>query len=292
MIRPRTEPLFAVAAALLLVSGGVTASLSGGASAQAATTSLCASQTASVGSGSYIVQNNEYNSSESECVTTNGNADLTVANSSIDNAIGGPPGAYPSIFQGCHWGDCSSGGLSKDPVKVSNLSSETVTTSWFTTQPGGSSNAYDVAYDIWFNRTRTTSGQPNGTEIMVWLNHDGDVQPFGSEVASDVTIDGNEYDVWEGSQSGWDTVTYEMVKRTTSVSDLNVGGLAEDSVSRGYTGSDWYLIDVEAGFELWRGGAGLATNSFSVTTASGTTTSGTTASGGGSGAGSRSSSSK
>jgi cellulose 1,4-beta-cellobiosidase len=288
MFRPRSEPLFAVAAALLLVSGGVTASLSGGASAQAATTSLCDSQTASVGSGSYIVQNNEYNSSESECVTTNGHADLTVANSSIDNTIGGPPGAYPSIFQGCHWGDCSSGSLSNDPVKVSDLSSEPVTTSWSTTQPGGSSNAYDVAYDIWFNRTRTTSGQPNGTEIMIWLNHDGDVQPFGSEVASDVTIDGNEYDVWEGSQSSWDTVTYEMVKRTTSVSNLNVSDLAEDSVSRGYTGSDWYLIDVEAGFELWQGGAGLATNSFSVTA---TTTGGGSGSGGGSGGGSGSPSS-
>jgi len=35
-------------------------------------------------------------------------------------------------------------------------------------------------------------------------------------------------------------------------------------VSRGYTKSSWYLIDVEAGFELWQGGAGLKTNSFSV----------------------------
>ena len=43
-----------------------------------------------------------------------------------------------------------------------------------------------------------------------------------------------------------------------------MGTLAQDSVSRGYTKSSWYLIDVEAGFELWQGGAGLATNSFSV----------------------------
>ena len=51
---------------------------------------------------------------------------------------------------------------------------------------------------------------------------------------------------------------------STSVSNLDVGTLAQDSVSRGYTKSTWYLIDVEAGFELWQGGAGLATNSFSV----------------------------
>jgi hypothetical protein len=92
------------------------------------------------------------------------------------------PSGYPSIYQGCHWGNCSSGGLSSDPVEVSDLTPGAVTSSWSTTQPGGSANAYDVAYDIWF----------------------------------------------------------------------------------GYTQSDWYLIDVEAGFELWQGGAGLETNSFSV----------------------------
>ena len=37
-----------------------------------------------------------------------------------------------------------------------------------------------------------------------------------------------------------------------------------NAVRRGYIRMSWYLIDVEAGFELWRGGAGLATDSFSV----------------------------
>ena len=53
----------------------------------------------------------------------------------------------------------------------------------------------------------------------------------------------------------------------TSVSGLDVGALAQDAVSRGYLSSSCYLIDVEAGFELWRGGAGLATGSFSVNVA-------------------------
>jgi hypothetical protein len=52
-----------------------------GASAARATTTLCAEQTASVGGGIYVVQNNEYDSSASECVTTSGGADFTVANS-------------------------------------------------------------------------------------------------------------------------------------------------------------------------------------------------------------------
>jgi cellulose 1,4-beta-cellobiosidase len=231
--------------------------------AHAATTTLCQEQTAAVG-GSYIVQNNEYDSSASECVTTDGNADFTVANSGIANATNGSPGAYPSIYQGCHWGNCSSGGLTTTPIQVSALTTGKVTTSWSTTQPGGSPNAYDVAYDIWFNQTSTTTGQPNGTEMMVWLNHNGSVQPFGSEVASNVSIGGHTYNIWYGTQSSWDTVTYDMTTANTSVSGLDVGTLTQDMVSRGYTQSSWYLIDVEAGFELWQGGAGLATNSFSV----------------------------
>ena len=201
--------------------------------AQAATTSLCQEQTASVSGGTYIVQNNEFDSSASECVTTDGNADFTVANSSIANATNGEPGAYPSIYQGCHWGNCSSGGLTSSPIEVSSLTTGKVTTSWSTTQPGGSSD-YDVAYDIWFNQTPTTSGQPNGTEIMVWLNHNGSVQPFGSEVASNVSLGGHTYNVWYGAQSSWDTVTYDMTSGSTSVSNLDVGTLAQDSVSRGY----------------------------------------------------------
>jgi hypothetical protein len=257
------KPVLMTAALLLALSGGI-AAVVGNAGAQAATTSLCQEQTASVSGGTYIVQNNEFDSSASECVTTDGNADFTVANSSIANATNGAPGAYPSIYQGCHWGNCSSGGLTSSPIEVSNLTTGKVTTNWSTTQPGGSSNAYDVAYDIWINQTPTTSGQPNGTEIMVWLNHNGSVQPFGSEVASNVSLGGHTYNIWYGTQSSWDTVTYDMTSGSTSVSNLDVGTLAQDSVSRGYTKSSWYLIDVEAGFELWQGGAGLATNSFSV----------------------------
>ncbi len=85
--------------------------------AGAADTTLCAEQTAPAG-GTYIVQNNEYDSSASECVSTDGNADFTVANSAISNATNGSPGAYPSIYQGCHWGNCSSGGLTPTPIQV------------------------------------------------------------------------------------------------------------------------------------------------------------------------------
>jgi Glycosyl hydrolase family 12 len=234
----------------------------------AGTTKICQEDIYKVpaSSGTYIVQNNEFDSSAPECVTTNGNADFTVADSSIDEAINGAPGGYASIYQGCHWGKCSSGGLTAMPIEVSDLTPGKVTTSWSTAQPGGS-NAYDATYDIWFNRTPTTSGQPDCTELMVWLNHEGGVEPIGSQIASSVGIGGRSYNIWQGPQAWGDTVTYEMTSGITSVSGLDVGTLAQDAVRRGYLSESCYLIDVEAGFELWRGGAGLATTSFSVSIA-------------------------
>jgi Glycosyl hydrolase family 12 len=235
-------------------------------SGPAAAATICQDDRAPVSHGTYIVQNNEFASSAPECVITDGTAGFTVASSSIDQATDSPPGGYPSIYQGCHWGKCSSGGLTSTPIEVSDLTPGKVTTSWSTTQPGGD-NAYDVTYDIWFNRTPTTLGQPDCTELMIWLNHDGGVQPFGSQVAS-VSIGGRGYSVWAGQQPWGDTITYDMTTGTTSVSGLDIGILAQNAARHGYLPTSCYLIDVEAGFELWQGGASLATTSFSVTIAS------------------------
>jgi Glycosyl hydrolase family 12/Cellulose binding domain len=250
----------ALAAGSVLLAGGVLAAAAPATRSDAATSTLCNSQSAAVSGGAYTVQNNEWGSSAAECITTDGNADFQVANSSIANSTSGAPGGYPSIYKGCHWGACTSN--SGFPIQVSAIHAGTVTTSWSTSQPGGG-NDYDVAYDIWFNQSPTTSGQPNGAEMMIWLNHNGPVQPFGSQVASNVSIGGRGYNVWFGNQ-GWNTISYSMTSGTTSVSNLDLQALVADAMSRGYIQPSWYLIDVEAGFELWQGGAGLATNSFSV----------------------------
>ncbi len=249
---------WAAAAALGIAVVSAVALTTVATNASAATTTLCASQTAPVAGAAYTVQNNEWGSSAPECINTDGNTDFTVANSSIANSTSGAPGGYASIYKGCHWGSCTP--ASGFPVQVSAMHPGLVTSSWNTTQPG--TGAYDVAYDIWYNQTATTPGQPNGAELMIWLNHNGPVQPFGSKVAT-TTVNGVSYDVWFGNQ-GWNTVSYTMTSPTTSVSALDIDGLTADAASRGYIQPSWFLIDVEAGFEMWQGGAGLATNSFAV----------------------------
>ncbi|HUC27771.1 MAG TPA: hypothetical protein VMA73_34165 [Streptosporangiaceae bacterium] len=257
---PLTRPL--VLPATLLLAGGILAvSLPASGSEASTTTTLCNSQTASVSSGAYMVDNNEWGSSAPECITTNGSAEFRMVNSAIANGGDGAPGGYPDIYKGCNYGVCTSGsGL---PIRVSNIHEGTVTTSWQTAQPGGSS-IYNAAYDIWFNQTSSTSGQANGTELMVWLRRQGPKHPYGSQVATDVSIGGRSYNVWYGNAHGFNTVTYLMTSGKRSVTNLDLRPLEANAVGRGYLKKSWYLISVEAGFEVWQGGTGLATKSFSV----------------------------
>ena len=150
------------------------------------------------------------------------------------------------------------------PIEENNIAS--ASTSVSITQPSGYNN--DAAYDIWFNQTSTTSGQPNGTEIMIWINHQGSIQPFGSQTSTE-TIDGTTWEVWTGRESSWNIVSYVRETPVTSVSNLNLLPFFSDAVSRGSLEPSWWLIDVEYGFEIWTGGQGLAVSGYSVSAAAG-----------------------
>jgi cellulose 1,4-beta-cellobiosidase len=228
--------------------------------AQAADTT-CAQQ-ATIAAGDYNIQTNEWNSSLRQCITYSSSTAWSVTTANFNTATNGAPATYPSTYVGCHWGNCTrNSGL---PIQVGKLTS--ATTSWSTTQVN--SGAYDVAYDLWFNSTPTTSGQPDGTEVMIWLNSRGGVQPFGSRTAT-ASIAGLNWDVWTGQQSAWKIISYVLNPGGTSLSNLDVLALIQDAVSRGSINSAHYLIDAEAGFEIWQGGQGLGTNSFSFSATGG-----------------------
>jgi hypothetical protein len=265
--RRRLLQLTAPALAVILVN--VAALLDGymgvAAAASASVSALCSQYQAlpvTVSSGNYIIKNNNYGGT-AECLSnSNGGANFTVTSSAAENASPQAPAAYAEIFRGCHWGVCTANsGL---PLQVSSLGNPT--TNWNTTQ--GASGEWDVTYDVWFNRTATTSGQPNGAELMIWLNSKGTAAiPAG---APKVTIDGTRYYFIESMRTSgtasWPLLSYKPVNAgTTSVSKLKINGFVQDSETRGYILPSMYLISVEAGFEIWNGGVGLETNSFSLT---------------------------
>ncbi|MGC2403794.1 MAG: cellulose binding domain-containing protein, partial [Acidobacteriaceae bacterium] len=224
--------------------------------------STCATfGTVSIDGGAYIYQNNEWNSGAEQCATVSGTG-FTLTTADFDLPTDGAPATYASLYRGCHWGDCTSS--NPFPIEENNIAS--ASTSVTITQPSGYNN--DSAYDIWFNQTSTTSGQPNGTEIMIWINHQGSPQPFGSQTATE-TIDGATWEVWTGQQSSWKIVSYVRQTPVTSVSNLNLLPFFSDAVSRGSLEASWWLIDVEFGFEIWTGGQGLGASGFSVSAAAG-----------------------
>ncbi len=245
-----------VRAATCLVAFLIFLAIPGKATAQ----STCSpSNVTALDGGLYHFQMNEWNSSLRECASINGiGFNITTAN--FDLVTNGAPATYTSIYRGCHWGSCTSS--NPFPIQESNIASATSTVS--IVQPSGYNN--DAAYDIWFNQTSTTSGQPNGTEVMIWLNHDGSIEPFGSKVAT-ATINGAQYEVWTGNQRSWKVVSYVATAPVTSVTNLNLLPFFSDAVSRGSLQPSWWLIDVEYGFEIWTGGEGLGMSGFSVSAA-------------------------
>src|SRR4051812_22666560 len=238
--------------------------------AAGADTTTCNGQgTISVAGGEYIIQANEWNSSTTQCVTYTSGTAWSMSTANFNLATNGAPATYPSIYKGCHWGLCTANsGL---PIQISKLGS--ATSSWSTVQPG--SGAYDVAYDIWINSAPTTTGQPDGTEIMIWLNSRGGVQPFGGRTGTSSAA-GHSWDVWTGQQSSWKIISYVLTPGATSLSNLDIKALIADATTRGSVNPNHYLLDVEAGFEIWQGGQGLATTGFSFAASTGGGTGGDT----------------
>jgi len=209
-----------------------------------------------IAGGRYIVQNNNWGDSTTQCINVTGTG-FAVTTASHNKAQNGAPGSYPSVYAGCHYANCSSGsGL---PMQTSDSRFGGISTSVAMTYPGNNS-VYDASYDIWFDPTARTDGQNTGAELMIWLNHTGSVQPVGSRVAT-VSIAGGSWDVWYGN-SGWNVVSYVRTSATSSIS-FRVNDFWSDVVARGYGQRAWYMTSVQAGFEPWVNGTGLAVTNFS-----------------------------
>jgi chitodextrinase len=202
-----------------------------------------------------VVQNNRWGTSAEQCinVTSTGFAITSQQGSAPTN---GAPVSYPSIYLGCHYGNCSPG--SNLPIQVSQISSAPSSINY--TYVGGAT--YDAAYDIWLDPTPKTTGV-NQVEIMIWFNRQGSIQPIGSPVGN-TTIGGRTWQVWTGSNGSNYVISYVAPSAITSW-NFSVLDFINDVRNRGSITNSWYLTSIQAGFEPWQGGTGLAVNSFSAT---------------------------
>ena len=253
----------AVVSAVLLATGLAATGVVGAATPAGADTTICDQYgSATVSGGRFVVQNDRWNTSQTQCVSArDGGFTVTRADGSV--RTDGPPKSYPSIYAGCHYGLCSSGsGLPQRASAVTGSAGGTIRT------VGG---AFDAAYDIWFDTSPTPSGQNDDTEIMIWLDHGGAPRPAGS-FQQTVTVDGASWDLWKGrlgNSPAWNVVSFVRTTPTSSAA-VNLKPFIDASVSRGWTNPSSYLTSVQLGTEPWEGGTGFAVDGFTWNPSGGT----------------------
>ncbi|WP_229399535.1 GH12 family glycosyl hydrolase domain-containing protein [Micromonospora okii] len=245
------RPLRALAAAGLLAAGTLVAVALGGTAS--ADTQICEQYGSTVIGNRYVAQNNRWGTTAQQCINVTGTGfEITTQNGS--SPTNGAPTAYPSIFVGCHYTNCSPG--TNLPVQVSQISSA----------PGSinyryvSGATYNASYDIWLDPSPKRDGV-NQMEIMIWLNRQGPIQPIGSPVGT-ATVAGRTWEVWRGSNGANNVISYLAPSAIPSLS-FDVLDFINDTRNRGAITNSWYLTSIQAGFEPWQGGAGLAVTSFS-----------------------------
>ncbi|USX53922.1 glycoside hydrolase [Lentzea sp. HUAS12] len=203
--------------------------------------------------GRYVVQNNRWGTSAQQCVNVTSSG-FQITRQDGSSPTNGAPVSYPSAFLGCHYGNCSPGSVL--PMQVSRIRSATSAINY--RYAGGT---YNASYDIWLDPTPKTNGV-NQMEIMIWFNRQGSIQPIGSAVGT-TTLGGRSWQVWRGSNGSNNVISY-LAQSPISSWSFNVLDFVNDVRNRGAITNSWYLTSIQAGFEPWNGGVGLAVDNFSA----------------------------
>ena len=127
---------------------------------------------------------------------------------------------------------------------------------------GGVAGNWNAAFESFFSSTGGIV--PDKAELMIWIDSQGPFNPGGS-LQRKVSIGGLNWNLYhQSSWSSWEHyITYELVAPASSVG-LDLEDFLTDSLSRGYLQPDWYMDNMEPGFEIWSDGEGLKTTSFSA----------------------------
>jgi hypothetical protein len=211
-------------------------------------------QSVPVAGGRYEVQNNAWGADTPQCTTAFDTGFVVQARHAEESG----PAAYPSIVVGCNYGTCTRD--TPFPRPLADLGD--VRSSWAVTVP--ERGDYNVAYDVWLDPTPRREGANTGAELMIWLDRTDRVQPIGAERAT-VTIDDARWAVWTGENQGTPVISYVREESTDTVLDLPISDFVGDATRRGVVDPAWFLTNVQAGFEPWIGGEGLATDAFALT---------------------------
>lgn len=205
----------------------------------------------------------------SACVTVNqtpGADNFVVSNTAYTGPAASQFIGYKAIYTGCKHAVCLEPGY---PAVASTVTSEPTSWSFNFSSPG----KFDAVYDSFFDQASAPSpacaavGNPDGAELMIWLNWQN-VSVENSTPLTPVTIAGTTYQVYPATKTDggctWNRIVFLRSTPTTSVSNLNVAPFIQAAISDGLIAPTWYQQFLEAGNEIWSGGNGIGTTSFSA----------------------------
>ncbi|GAB3328321.1 hypothetical protein GCM10027511_38320 [Hymenobacter humi] len=127
--------------------------------------------------------------------------------------------------------------------------------------PAGTTS--NLAYDLWADRTPKENGHNDAVELMIWLKETGGIKPIGQQTGT-ATIGGASWDVWKGENGGVNVISYVRQGYVDRADDLPLTDFVDDAVAQGSVRATDFLTNIQAGFEPWTGGPGLALTRFDV----------------------------
>jgi len=195
------------------------------------------------------------NNDQGMCLSVSGDGAAFIVTRSPGTAPSPKVRAYPYIGTGCFEGACAPAHQGVLP-RAGALGNYTV--SWATSTPPDS-GIWNSSLDLWLG---PRSGV--GTyEIMIWLQYSGPSWWVGRY--PEVWIDGAKwYEVPHTTAPGRHYISFRRATPVTAAT-LRLAPFMARALQIGAVSSPSLLWAVQAGFEIWSGGAGLAITRFSVT---------------------------
>lgn len=204
---------------------------------------------------SYVLINNVWNpSGGQQCIDHTGTSFTIV--SQTGNSGSTDPVSFPAVILGRKAEHFAAGG--NLPIQVSAIKSiET----GFKIKANGVQGTFNAAYDIWVDANQGYNGNAPAYFVMLWPWTQGNVQPAGS-ITANVTIEGVKWDVWTGGvgEGGGKYIAYQAANTESLHVDLKP--FFDDAVQNRGLPANMYVLNVQAGFEIWNGGGGLKSEYF------------------------------
>lgn len=192
-----------------------------------------------------------------ECLTESVTAPAFTISSSFTKTPLGSVQAYPHISVS-----------NFKPTELSKVGGEAMT--WSTTQRTTDGAAADDAWaadtDDWISRTRTST-TPRA-ELLIWLNRHGPPGFYPTPVHNRVyRVDGANWYLVSWAPAGnrtWTYIQFRRVRPAASVQAMAMAPFFQAAEKAGLLKPWWWQQTMEAGFEIWSGGQGLAVGNFSA----------------------------